>query len=175
MKGTAPPSASLCRGTHIHSTVAGRAARQAYTAHPSQLTPSQKPRLSEGMPNSQILCVGFPLRNIWFKRSKTQNPHLRGIQTYKARMLQQLGGGGGQGAGEAYPERGVSTCWWGGGATQDAGLLQETMSVQARAQGWPSFNSQISQGTQEKKTPPRLCYVQAMGSVRQLDVVCYMP
>ena len=95
MKGRAPPPASLCRGTHIRSTVAGRATRQAYTAHPSQLTPSQKPRLSEGMPNSQILCVGFPLWNIWFKRSKTQNPHLSGIQTYKARMLQQLGGGGG--------------------------------------------------------------------------------
>ena len=66
---------------------------------------------------------------------------LPGWRTYKATMLQQLGGGRGRGAGEAYSERGVSTCWWGGGATQDAGLLQEAVSVQARAQGWPSFNS----------------------------------
>lgn len=136
VKGTAPPPVLLCRGTHIHSTIVLQ-----NTAHPSQLTSSQKPSLSEGMPSSQILCVGSPLRNIWFKRSKTQNAHLSGIQTCKARMLQQLGGSGGQGAGEGYSERGVSTCWWGGGVTQYTGLWQEAVSVQAGAQGWLSFNS----------------------------------
>lgn len=102
--------------------------------------PPRNPVSRSKCPAHRYCGLDLPFGTSGLRKAKLKTP-ISAEYTYKARMLQQLGGGRGRGAGEAYSERGVSTCWWGGGAIQDAGLLQEAVSVQARAQGWQSFNS----------------------------------
>lgn len=133
--------------------------------------PPRDPVFSRKCPTNRYSVLDFPFKTSGLRNAKSETPILVEYRPIRQGCFSSWGAGGGGYAKGCEHMFAVARR----GPLRTPNLFQGAVSVQVRVKDWPRFNSQNHQGAQYKKTPPLFCYVHTMGSVRQLDIVCYMP